>query len=324
MRDTEARRAEEERLYRQKLAEEQAREMQRRKPKERNANLGSDKPRVRKIPISSSDEDQAQAAKIILRFIRNKRSTRQVRQILRKLHQLRSIEDKLGEIRSSYTPGPLTFTADSERRVLPTTAENKEFLKNEENVMKVFDELDGIQSAGADIVRQRRKEIVKYAQSILETFDINRDEQWMAFNENKASNSFEELTNEERENTDQAADMVSADEDEGEDSKESADDEEIRPYVIKEKELENSSSDSGDGSVNENLVQDVEIEDGTIEERITQSSSNADIEMIDRDSDTVEPVEEEEDIDKLVDEELSIPDVNSDNADMIEDEFILV
>src|SRR6185312_11617335 len=120
-------------------------------------------------------------------------------------------------------------------RVLPTTAENKEFLKNEENVMKVFDELDGIQSAGADIVRQRRKEIVKYAQSILETFDINRDEQWTAFNENKASNSFEELTSEERENTDQAADMVSADEDEDEDSKESADDEEIRPYVIKEK-----------------------------------------------------------------------------------------
>ncbi|CAG8676441.1 9540_t:CDS:1, partial [Paraglomus occultum] len=179
--------------------------------------------------------------------------------------------------------------------------------------------------------------------NILETFDIDRDKQWTAFNESRASSSVEELTNQERENTDQAAtDTVSADED----TKESVntviehqevdnDEVEVSPYVIKEKELESSSSGSDDSSINENLVKDVEIKDSTEENEntIAESSSNtdgdapADIEMIDATSgdsanpDTDESVEE--DIDKL--DELSIPDVNSDNTDinMVEDEFIL-
>ncbi|GBC00062.1 hypothetical protein RclHR1_03730001 [Rhizophagus clarus] len=144
-----------------------------------------------KVKIQS-DEDEAKAkinksraAHKIYEFIKNQSANKRTRKILNKLYLLHKFENDLKEIQNSRHLGNLTFNKENGKQILPISIENKQFLEYEDKIVKLFDKLDGVQSEGADIIRERRKFLVKFAQSLLDELDIEKETQWKAFNENQ-------------------------------------------------------------------------------------------------------------------------------------------
>ena len=132
---------------------------------------------------SKSAIKKSQAARKIFNFIKNQTANKRTRKILDKFYLLRAIENELKEIRKSKDFGNLTFVDEHEKQVLPISIENKRFLKYEDKILKIFDKLDRVQSEGVDIIRERRKFLVKSAQALLEELDDEKENQWKTFSE---------------------------------------------------------------------------------------------------------------------------------------------
>ncbi|CAG8484000.1 7675_t:CDS:1 [Funneliformis mosseae] len=143
-----------------------------------------------KIKINGGEEqtkstiDKSQAALKIFNFIKRQTEKKRICQILNKLHELHTIEDELKEIQKSKHIGTLTFDKEHERQVLPISIENKRFLEYEDKITKLLDKLDRVQSGGADLIRQRRKLDVTFAQTLIEELDKEKESQWKSFGEN--------------------------------------------------------------------------------------------------------------------------------------------
>ncbi|CAB4427177.1 unnamed protein product [Rhizophagus irregularis] len=141
-----------------------------------------------KVKIQS-DEDEAkakinksQAAHKIYNFIKNQSANKQTRKILNKLHILHRIENELKKIQKTKHLGNLTFdTKENGKQILPISIDNKKFLEYEDKIVKSFDKLDEIQSEGVDIIRDRRKFLVNFAQTLLDELDIEKENQWKVF-----------------------------------------------------------------------------------------------------------------------------------------------
>lgn len=142
-----------------------------------------------KVKIQGGDDEtksttnKSQAAHKILNFIKNQTANKQTRKILNKLHILRIIENELEEIHKIKYLGNLTFDEEHEKQVLPISIENKRFLEHEDKIVKLLDKLDGVQSEGSDIIRERRKLLVKFAQILLGELDNEKEKQWKQWKE---------------------------------------------------------------------------------------------------------------------------------------------
>ncbi|PKC06147.1 hypothetical protein RhiirA5_360582, partial [Rhizophagus irregularis] len=73
------------------------------------------------------------------------------------------------------------------KQILPISIDNKNFLEYENKIVKSFDKLDEIQSEGVDVIRDRRKFLVKFAQTLLDELDIEKENQWKVFSENQSN-----------------------------------------------------------------------------------------------------------------------------------------
>ncbi|CAG8605360.1 1088_t:CDS:2 [Dentiscutata heterogama] len=127
--------------------------------------------------------NERQAAKKIYNFLKYQPSTRRTRKILGRLLHLRNVQNQLNSLSSQISNfEPLTFTSkDAEKQILPISNNNKMFLTQEDAILRILDQLDKVQSEGNEIVRERRKEIVKIAQKMLEELDAEKERQWKLF-----------------------------------------------------------------------------------------------------------------------------------------------
>jgi hypothetical protein len=154
-----------------------------------------------KVKIQSDEDetkskiDKSRAAHKIYNFIKNQSANKRTRKILNKLHILYKIENELKEIQKSKYLGNLTFDKENGKQILPISIENKKFLEYEDKIVKFFDKLDGIQSEGVDIVRERRKFLVKFAQTLLDELDIEKENQWKVYSENQLNSNENSTTN---------------------------------------------------------------------------------------------------------------------------------
>ncbi|EXX72859.1 uncharacterized protein OCT59_009642 [Rhizophagus irregularis] len=143
-----------------------------------------------KVKIQS-DEDETKAkinaAHKIYNFIKNQSANKQTHKILNKLYILHKIENELKEIQKTKYLGNLTFDKENGKQILPISIDNKNFLEYENKIVKSFDKLDEIQSEGVDIIRDRRKFLVKFAQTLLDELDIEKENQWKVFSENQSN-----------------------------------------------------------------------------------------------------------------------------------------
>ncbi|CAG8671135.1 4234_t:CDS:1, partial [Racocetra fulgida] len=124
-----------------------------------------------------------QAAKKIYNFLKHQPSTHRTRKILVRLLHLRNLQNLLNSLSSqNQSFGTLTFTSKGAgKQIFPISENNKMFLIQEDSILKILDQLDKVQSEGNEIVRDRRKEIVKIAQKMLEELDAEKDRQWKLF-----------------------------------------------------------------------------------------------------------------------------------------------
>ncbi|CAG8738195.1 28427_t:CDS:2, partial [Racocetra persica] len=158
----------------------------------------------RKIKILAAKQ---QAAKKIYNFLKHQPSTHRTRKILVRLLHLRNLQNLLNSLSSqNQNFGPLTFTnKDAGKQILPISKNNKMLLIQEDSILKILDQLDKVQSEGNEIVRDRRKEIVKIAQKMLEELDAEKDRQWKLFcdelenNESVVNENSESIENENNE-----------------------------------------------------------------------------------------------------------------------------
>ncbi|CAJ0836517.1 6402_t:CDS:2 [Entrophospora sp. SA101] len=125
------------------------------------------------------------AANKIYKFINQSQQNKNTKVILKKLLELKSIQQQLLNIQSKYDNkiGQLTFRINDKddnkkKQILPITKENKTFLMMEDLILKTLEKLDKIYSDGSDLIRERRKEIVKIAQGMLDELDKEKDQQW--------------------------------------------------------------------------------------------------------------------------------------------------
>ncbi|CAG8530726.1 12441_t:CDS:1 [Ambispora gerdemannii] len=149
------------------------------------------KQQSRKRTISKQE-----AAKRIILFIRHRIENQTTFLIINKLRQLRSIEQHLVSLfpKSGFNPN-LTFVTENAKQILPITANNRAFLLKEESILKTLDSLDRIESSGIESIRERRKQIVRIAQRMLELLDNIKNKQWKEFSENKQEGSEKVETN---------------------------------------------------------------------------------------------------------------------------------
>ncbi|RGB25359.1 hypothetical protein C1646_723965 [Rhizophagus diaphanus] len=164
-----------------------------------------------------NDEDETKAkindaAHKIYNFIKNQSANKQTRKILNKLYILHKIENELKEIQKKKYLGNLTFDKENGKQILPISIDNKKFLEYENKIVKSFDKLDEIQSEGVDIIRDRRKFLVKFAQTLLDELDIEKENQWKLFSENQ-SNLNENFTTNDADDSATIVDLMSSEND---------------------------------------------------------------------------------------------------------------
>ncbi|KAG9286334.1 hypothetical protein G9A89_002588 [Geosiphon pyriformis] len=146
---------------------------------------GSNFSKTRKIPIQSgkSNISRQEAAERIVGFLRHRNANQKTRRTLHKLHQLGLIERHLNALQKQFNSEVvLTFHTEHEKQIFPSTPDNRTFLTQEESVLKIFDELDRIDSNNVEVIRERRKQIVRTAQKMLSDLDLIKDSQWKKLN----------------------------------------------------------------------------------------------------------------------------------------------
>ncbi|KAI8969949.1 hypothetical protein BDF20DRAFT_838366 [Mycotypha africana] len=109
---------------------------------------------------------------------------------LAKYEALNQIEEELNEIRQKHEDHILHHTTldfsnvvDYTRTTLPDTlsassAENRQFLGYEDQIMKILLKLDAIDSEGDESIRNERKALVKRAETMLERLDDFKQKEW--------------------------------------------------------------------------------------------------------------------------------------------------
>jgi hypothetical protein len=104
-----------------------------------------------------------------------------------KFDALSQIEQELDTIRQQHEDHVLHITLDfpnngngssSDTILVASTAENREFLGYEDQIMKVLLKLDMIESDGDEHVRNERKTLVKRAEAILAKLDDYKQKEW--------------------------------------------------------------------------------------------------------------------------------------------------
>lgn len=106
---------------------------------------------------------------------------------LAKYEALSRIEQELKDIRQKHEEHILHNTLDfpvsdgrlsSPDSLVATTANNRQFLGYEDEIMKILLKLDTIESDGDEDIRIERKNLVKQAEMMLETLDEYRQREW--------------------------------------------------------------------------------------------------------------------------------------------------
>ncbi|KAI8369876.1 hypothetical protein EDC96DRAFT_503709 [Choanephora cucurbitarum] len=108
---------------------------------------------------------------------------------LAKLDALNRIEQELKEVRQKHEDhilhGTLSFPqmTQIDRAISPeilsaSSAENKEFLGYEDQIMKLLLKLDTVESDGDEEIRSKRKTLVKQAEDMLHTLDEFKQKEW--------------------------------------------------------------------------------------------------------------------------------------------------
>ncbi|EIE82145.1 hypothetical protein G6F46_010247 [Rhizopus delemar] len=106
---------------------------------------------------------------------------------LAKYEALGRIEQELKDIRQKHEEHILHNTLDfpvsdgrlsSPDSLVATTANNRQFLGYEDEIMKILLKLDTIESDGDEDIRIERKNLVKQAEMMLETLDEYRQREW--------------------------------------------------------------------------------------------------------------------------------------------------
>ncbi|KAJ3338295.1 hypothetical protein HDU93_009742 [Gonapodya sp. JEL0774] len=72
---------------------------------------------------------------------------------------------------------------------VPGVPQNKAYMMLEDGLLKLLLKLDGIESGGLELVREKRKEVVKSVNTILERLDERREREWRALKREKGSES---------------------------------------------------------------------------------------------------------------------------------------
>ncbi|CAG8519638.1 30065_t:CDS:1 [Gigaspora margarita] len=173
-----------ERHNNERYSEEKNQEKERRKNGYRKVKIfGPEDEPVENNHKNNNAFTKQQAAKKIYTFLKHKPATRRTQKILVRLLHLRNLQNQLNTLSSQNSNfGTLTFTSkDSGKQLLPNTKENKLFLVQEDAILRILDQLDKVQSEGNEIIRERRKEIVKIAQKMLEELDAEKERQWKLF-----------------------------------------------------------------------------------------------------------------------------------------------
>lgn len=99
-----------------------------------------------------------------------------------KLKLLQGIQEELEDIRKDNEQHilntQLDFSQSDDDSVSATTAENREFLGYEDQIMKVLLKLDTVESDGDDEIRTERKNLVKLAEKMLDRLDEFKQKEW--------------------------------------------------------------------------------------------------------------------------------------------------
>ncbi|ORX50809.1 hypothetical protein DM01DRAFT_1337406 [Hesseltinella vesiculosa] len=105
-----------------------------------------------------------------------------------KLHSLATLRHHLDDMTEQYHQQALAAhlafdtLSDSEDSgsslQVPASAHNREFLKYEDDIMRLLLQLDTIQSDGDQVVRDQRKAIVGLAEALLSDLDQHKLEEW--------------------------------------------------------------------------------------------------------------------------------------------------
>ncbi|CAG8535839.1 6440_t:CDS:1 [Diversispora eburnea] len=143
-------------------------------------------------PSDSSDRkvettiNKNEASQKISNFLKTSTGNRKTRNILSKLLQLREIQNQLITLESQNYQLELTFSDEqTTSQLLPISTNNRQFLEYEYTILKVIEKLDKIGSDGNELIRKRRKEVIKLAQEILNRLDLEKERQWKKYKMSK-------------------------------------------------------------------------------------------------------------------------------------------
>ncbi|CAO3592154.1 unnamed protein product [Absidia cylindrospora] len=105
-----------------------------------------------------------------------------------KLASLTKIKDQLDDIHTShqrilasslyFNDNDVQHHDDDTTIQIPTISKNHDFLQYEDNIMRILLQLDDISSEGDDMIRQKRKDLVKQAEFILDQLDQHKQSEW--------------------------------------------------------------------------------------------------------------------------------------------------
>lgn len=124
-------------------------------------------------PVPKLSEDEA-AAKIQT-WYKSAHDSHAISQVTHQLTALSEISSQLDRIQSDYEKSiladPTTSSTSGTDQVSTASQSNRRWLQYEDEVMKVLVRLDTIESHGSDLVRERRKQLVKKASALLDRLD---------------------------------------------------------------------------------------------------------------------------------------------------------
>ncbi|OZJ02998.1 hypothetical protein BZG36_04685, partial [Bifiguratus adelaidae] len=128
-------------------------------------------------------EEKAKSAKKIADWYRSQRLRKQAKQTKEQLRKLEAIARELDQLEKEF-PHVLTIQLDLSQntetsrvqdllkmRVPPTTRENRLFNAFGDRIIKTMIKLDEVESHGSEVVRHKRKELLKRAERLLKQLD---------------------------------------------------------------------------------------------------------------------------------------------------------
>ncbi|KXS09558.1 hypothetical protein M427DRAFT_160459 [Gonapodya prolifera JEL478] len=160
-------------------------------PRETRTDTPSASPSPKPTTPTPVDPDVLSAsAATIQRAYRRYTLRRQLSLTLPKLGQLRTIAgdlDRLTFLHLKAALGADRAANEPERKLVldtetgapvPGVPENKAYLLMEDGLLKLLLKLDGVESGGIDVVREKRKQLVKSVNVVLERLDERREREW--------------------------------------------------------------------------------------------------------------------------------------------------